>query len=42
MSGFTPDAIVHAGMLEPGVNLLQKPFSMEQLAWKLRQMLDGE
>jgi signal transduction histidine kinase len=42
MSGFTPDAVVHAGMLEPDVNLLQKPFSMEQLAWKLRQMLDGE
>jgi signal transduction histidine kinase len=42
MSGFTPDAIVNADMLEPGVNLLQKPFSMEQLAWKLRQLLDAD
>jgi CheY-like chemotaxis protein len=41
MSGFTRDAIVHSGMLDPGVNLLQKPFTMEQLAWKLRTVLDG-
>ena len=42
MSGFTPDAIVHAGMLDPGIDLLQKPFSMEQLAWKLRTLLDAD
>jgi hypothetical protein len=28
-------------MLDPGVNLLQKPFTMEQLAWKLRIVLDS-
>jgi signal transduction histidine kinase/ActR/RegA family two-component response regulator len=38
-SGYTQDAIVHGGRLDPGVELLSKPYRREQLARKLRQML---
>jgi CheY-like chemotaxis protein len=40
MSGYTPDAIVHQGVLEPGTHLLQKPFTPSALASKVREMLD--
>lgn len=40
-SGYTRDAVVHGGRLDPGVELLSKPYSREQLAHKIRQMLDG-
>ena len=40
MSGYTDDAIVHHGVLEPGTHLLQKPFSAETLAGKVREVLD--
>ncbi|HLY56332.1 MAG TPA: ATP-binding protein, partial [Stellaceae bacterium] len=40
-TGFTRNAIVHNGMLDPGINLLTKPFTMEQLALKVREALDG-
>ncbi|MDQ7976046.1 PAS domain S-box protein [Paraburkholderia sp. SARCC-3016] len=40
-SGYTQNAIVHGGRLDPGVELLSKPYSRQQLALKLRQMLDG-
>ncbi len=32
MSGYTENAIIHNGRLDPGVNLLEKPFSRRQLA----------
>ncbi|ALK34319.1 PAS domain S-box protein [Burkholderia plantarii] len=38
-SGYTQNAIVHGGRLDPGVELLSKPYSREQLAYKLRLML---
>lgn len=38
-SGYTQNAIVHGGRLEPGVELLSKPYSREQLATKVRQVL---
>ncbi|MGH9861995.1 MAG: PAS domain S-box protein [Candidatus Acidiferrales bacterium] len=39
MSGYTEDAIVHHGVLGPGMSLLQKPFTLDALARKLRQVL---
>ena len=40
MSGYTDDAIVHHGVLEEGMNFIQKPFSMMKLAQKVRDILD--
>ncbi|MGE0180251.1 MAG: CHASE3 domain-containing protein [Sphingomonas sp.] len=39
-TGYTKDAIVHDGRLEEGVDLLPKPFTVDQLARKVRQVLD--
>ncbi|QGP80332.1 CHASE3 domain-containing protein [Sphingobium sp. CAP-1] len=41
-TGYTRNAIVHNGMLAPGVACLAKPFTFDQLASKVRQVLDGE
>ena len=38
-SGYTQNAIVHAGRLDPDVDLLSKPYSREDLARKVRQVL---
>lgn len=38
-SGYTQNAIVHGGRLDPGVELLSKPYSPEDLAFKVRQIL---
>jgi two-component system, cell cycle sensor histidine kinase and response regulator CckA len=40
MSGYTRDAIVHAGRLDPGVNYLEKPFTPGSLGAKVREVLD--
>ncbi|WP_321858700.1 PAS domain S-box protein [Paraburkholderia tropica] len=39
-SGYTQNAIVHGGRLDPGVELLSKPYSRHELARRLRQLLD--
>jgi PAS domain S-box-containing protein len=39
-SGYTDNAIVHHGVLEPGIDFLQKPFSPVTLAQKVRKVLD--
>lgn len=41
-SGYTEDAILHQGRLEPGVQLLSKPFNSHQLASKVRLVLSGD
>ncbi len=40
MSGYARDAIVHAGRLDEGVNLLEKPFTPVALTSMVRQVLD--
>jgi two-component system, NtrC family, sensor kinase len=40
MTGYSRNAIVHQGRLDPGVDLLQKPLSEEQLSAMVRRMLD--
>jgi PAS domain S-box-containing protein len=40
-TGYTRNAVVHNGTLDAGTYLLQKPFSIEQLAAKIRQVLDS-
>lgn len=41
MSGYTDDAISHLGVLEPGMEFIEKPFSPESLALKVRKTLDA-
>jgi two-component system cell cycle sensor histidine kinase/response regulator CckA len=42
MSGYTDNAIVRHEVLEKGVNYIQKPFTMEGLARKVREVLDKD
>jgi len=41
-TGYTRNAIVHHGRLDPGVHLISKPFSFEELGSRVRLLLDGE
>ena len=40
MTGYSRNAIVHHGRLDPGVELVQKPVTGEHLATKIRAMID--
>ena len=39
-SGYTENAIIHHGRLDPGVHLLNKPYRREEMARKVREVLD--
>jgi CheY-like chemotaxis protein len=41
-TGYTRNAIVHQGRLDPSVEMIGKPFSFEALGTKIRALLDGE
>jgi CheY-like chemotaxis protein len=41
MSGYTSNVIVHHGVLEEGVRFIHKPFSMQDLAAKVRDAIGG-
>jgi CheY-like chemotaxis protein len=38
-TGYTRNAIVHNGVLDPGVHLIAKPFTLEALAAKIHEVL---
>ncbi|MDO8836668.1 MAG: PAS domain S-box protein, partial [Vicinamibacterales bacterium] len=40
MSGYTANVIAHHGVLDEGVQFIQKPFGMKDLATRVRQALD--
>jgi CheY-like chemotaxis protein len=40
-TGYTRDAVIHNGMLDRDVAFLPKPFTVDQLAHKVRQTLDA-
>jgi CheY-like chemotaxis protein len=40
MSGYTDDLIAHHGVLDEGIAFLQKPFTVDSLARKIRETLD--
>ncbi|TFV78084.1 response regulator [Bradyrhizobium frederickii] len=41
-SGYTDNAIVHEGHLDPGVALLRKPYRKSELSEKIREVLAGK
>jgi two-component system, cell cycle sensor histidine kinase and response regulator CckA len=41
MSGYTANVIAHHGVLDPGVRFLQKPFSIQEIAAKVREAIES-
>lgn len=42
MSGYTADVVAHHGVLDAGINFIQKPFSMKEIAIKVREVLEQD
>jgi hypothetical protein len=40
-TGFTKNAIIHRGTLDPDTHFISKPFTLDQLARKVREVLAG-
>jgi DNA-binding response OmpR family regulator len=41
-TGYTRNAIVHHGRLDPGVDMIGKPFTFQELGAKIRTVLDRQ
>jgi hypothetical protein len=41
MSGYSRNAVVHQGRVDRGVHLVQKPISLNDLAARIRDVLDA-
>jgi PAS domain S-box-containing protein len=41
LSGYSEDAVMHQGVIEPETAFLQKPFTLQHLARKVREVLRG-
>jgi two-component system cell cycle sensor histidine kinase/response regulator CckA len=39
MSGYTADTIAQRGVLDPGIQFIEKPFTLDSLARKVREVL---
>jgi PAS domain S-box-containing protein len=42
VSGYAGEAIIQQGVLDPGINFMQKPFSSMEFLKKIREILDGQ
>src|SRR5204863_738176 len=42
MTGYTRNAIIHHGRLDPDIDLITKPFTADALARKIRRVLEGD
>ena len=42
MTGYSRNAIVHQGRLDPGVEMIGKPFTFADLGARIRALLDRE
>ena len=40
-TGYSRNAVVHNGVLDAGVELMGKPFTLEELATRVRQVLEA-
>jgi CheY-like chemotaxis protein len=41
MTGYSRNAIVHQGRLDPGIEMIQKPMNQHELAGRIRDLLDA-
>jgi DNA-binding response OmpR family regulator len=41
MTGYAENATLASGFLEPGMQMVTKPFALAQLGQRIREMLDG-
>jgi len=41
-TGYTRNAIVHQGRLDADVHLLSKPYTQQEFARKVRELMDGK